>query len=229
MYHAKVLSIAALLGTSLAQSSSDSAGNAECTSSYASILAEAPTPDGQLASAITSYASSLIGGGNGDVTAATNVPTPTNPLDIVTQVCSFASQLPASLQGDFSSYANHVISYVSAQSSNLDAVITNCVATGTASDQAAAYTSFVNSIATHTGPLCAAPTVGSNSTTTTTATYNSPYPTTFTTGGGGPVTTETGTIPTTTTAVPTGAAAAPTGMLANAAAVAGLLGAIALL
>jgi len=235
MYSAKVLSIAALAGagTSLAQSSSDGASNAECTRSYASIIAGAPTPDGQLASAISSYASSLIGGGNGGMTAATYMPTPTNPLEVVTQICSFASQLPPSLQDDFGSYATHVISYVSAQSSNLDAVITNCIATGPASSaQAASYTSLVNSLATHTGPLCAVPT-GGNGTTGITSTYNSPYPTTTNTGGGGvgggPATTETGTIPTTSTAVPTNAAAAPTGMLANAAAVAGLLGAVVLL
>ncbi|KAI0391582.1 hypothetical protein F5Y17DRAFT_439966 [Xylariaceae sp. FL0594] len=216
------------------------AGNFECTRSIADLLAGAPTPTGELASAITSYASSYLGSGNdGQVTAATNMPpaapAATNPLEVVTQVCSFGAQLPESLQQDFSAYATQVVSYVSAQSSAIDGVITSCLATGAYSTDAASYTDAVNSIASHTGPLCAAVTTtpgGGNGTATDTTTVTTPAATTTETGGGvggGPVTStgpggETSAPPT-----PTGAAAVPTGMLANAAAAAGLLGFVALL
>ncbi|KAI1744223.1 hypothetical protein F4680DRAFT_285892 [Xylaria scruposa] len=219
MYNSKALLSAALLtGASVAQSSSES-NDAQCTQSYISLIAGAPTPDGQLASAITSYAS-------GVVQSATA--TDANPLAIVTQVCDFSSNLPSSLQSDFDAYVTQVISYVSASSSAIDAVITNCVATGA---EGAAYTSLVNSFAAQTGPLCA-PTgtttstvIGTGTSTpsgasngTTTFVTGTPSPSSTGANGGGA-----------SSSVPTGAAAMPTAVLGGAAAAAGLLGAIALL
>ncbi|KAI8950968.1 hypothetical protein F4801DRAFT_546764 [Xylaria longipes] len=213
MYNSKALLSAALLsGASVAQSSSSSSGgnDAQCTKSYVSLLAGVPTPDGQLASAVTSYASGIAQNATG---------TDANPLAYATYVCDFSSQLPSSLQSDFDAYATQVISYVSAQSSDIDAVITNCVATGA---EGAAYTSFVNSLATHTGPLCQA-TGTPNGTTNGTFTTGTPTPTSTGAGGGGAAG---GGV---TTSSPTGAAALPTAVLGGAAAAAGLIGAIVLL
>ncbi|KAI0544883.1 hypothetical protein F4679DRAFT_563349 [Xylaria curta] len=220
MYNSKALLSAALLtGASVAQSSSES-NDAQCTQSYISLIAGAPTPDGQLASAITSYASGV---------AQSATATDANPLAIATQVCDFSSNLPSSLQSDFDAYVTQVISYVSASSSAIDAVITNCVATGA---EGAAYTSLVNSFAAQTGPLCA-PTgtttstvIGTGTSTpsgasngTTTFVTGTPSPSSTGVNGGGA-----------SSSVPTGAAAMPTAILGGAAAAAaGLLGAIALL
>ncbi|TRX98270.1 hypothetical protein FHL15_000915 [Xylaria flabelliformis] len=219
MYNSKALLSAALLtGASVAQTSSESS-DAQCTQSYVSLLAGAPTPDGQLASAITSYASGIVQ----SATAATDV----NPLAYATQVCDFSSSLPSSLQSDFDAYVTQVISYVSASSSAIDAVITNCVATGA---EGAAYTSLVNSFAAHTGPLCAAATgtttglatgtgiPSGTANSTTTFVTGTPTPSSTGVNGGGA-----------SSSVPTGAAAMPTAVLGGAAAAAGLLGVIALL
>ncbi|KAI0861958.1 hypothetical protein F4860DRAFT_152900 [Xylaria cubensis] len=222
MYNSKALLSAALLtGASVAQSSSESS-DAQCTQSYVSLLAGAPTPDGQLASAITSYASGIA-----QSATATDA---ANPLAIATQVCAFSSNLPSSLQSDFDAYVTEVISYVSASSSAIDAVITNCVATGA---EGAAYTSVINSFAAQTGPLCAA------ATGTTTGSYiatgtGTPSgvangTTTFVTGTPTPSSTGVNGGGASSSSVPTGAAAMPTAVLGGAAAAAGLLGVIALL
>ncbi|KAI1755141.1 hypothetical protein F4782DRAFT_490139 [Xylaria castorea] len=213
MYNSKALLSAALLtGASVAQTSSSSRGDdAQCTQSYVSLLAGAPTPDGQLASAITSYANGVVESAIVEVA---------NPVAIVTQVCEFSSDLPSSLRSEFDAYVTQVISYVSASSSAIDAVITNCLATGT---EAASYTSLVNSFGAQTGPLCQAtgvPNGTSNGTITVTTGTPTPSSTTGASSGSGSGA---------TTPVSTGAAAVPTAVLGGAAAVAGLLGAIVLL
>ncbi|RWA14587.1 hypothetical protein EKO27_g504 [Xylaria grammica] len=182
------------------------------------ILAGAPTPNSDLASAITSYAS----GAAQSTTSGANA----NPLSLVTQVCDFSSNLPTSLQSDFDAYATSVISYLSASSSEIDAVITNCVATGS---EGASYTSFVNSLATHTGALCQATgssngTITSSSTATSTGAGGAGDTGSVTTGGGG-----TATNGGASTSIPTGAAAQPTALYGGAAAAAGFLGAVMLL
>ncbi|KAI8629429.1 hypothetical protein F5Y19DRAFT_81593 [Xylariaceae sp. FL1651] len=206
MYNTKVLlSVAALTGASLAQSSDDAA----CTNSYASLALGLPTPASGLASAITSYANEVI---------QTASVTDTNPLVAITEVCDFASQLPSSLQSDFSSYVTAVRSYASASSSAIDAVITNCLATGS---EGAAYASFINSLATQTGPLCqitSAPSGGNGTVSMTLTPTPTPSNTNSSPGGSAA-----------TTSPSTAAAAGPTGVFAGAAAAAGLLGAVALL
>ncbi|KAI0526011.1 hypothetical protein F5B22DRAFT_264573 [Xylaria bambusicola] len=239
-----LLSVAALAGTSFAQDDSSSStgtsdststgsAGAECTVSYARLLADAPTPGSDLAQAITSYASSAAS----SVTAATATPSggigglAGDPNQLLSQACDFSQQLPSSLQSQFDDYATSLISYVSVSSSAIDEVITSCVATGSEGDS---YTSFVNSIATHTGPLCTA-TSGSStgtdsSTGTGTDTTASPTPTASEGGGGGVVTTTGDDGQTSTVPVPTGAAAVPTAALGGAAAAAaGVLGAAILL
>ncbi|KAI3337799.1 hypothetical protein F4824DRAFT_104185 [Ustulina deusta] len=247
MLHNKkaVLSAAALAGVSLAQDGSarTTAGGhaADCTQSYARLLAEAPTPTGELALAITSWAlgaeqSAPAGGsGNGNGNEAAN------PLSLVAEACAFSAQLAPSLRGEFDAYATRVIGYVSASSSDIDALITDCVATGGAG---ASYTSFVDALATHTGPLCQATGGAGGGATNGTTSTASPTTTATTTtaggggGGGGTATTATtngqggGTATTeggTATSVHTGAAALPTAVLGGAAAAAGLLGAAILL
>ncbi|KAI1819848.1 hypothetical protein F4861DRAFT_525383 [Xylaria intraflava] len=211
MYSLKALSMAILLGVSLAQTTTTTSGGAgaDCTRSYAKILAGAPTPPAQLASAITSFA------GGFRQTGSPNA----NPLS---EACEFSSGLPSTLRSDFDAYATKVISYVSVSSSEIDALITNCVATGA---QGASLTSIVNSLATHTGALCQATGITNGTTTATSA------PTTTQTGGVG-TGTATGTTATTspaTTTGQTGAGSKPTGVLAGAAAAAGVLGAAVLL
>ncbi|KAI2623645.1 hypothetical protein GGS21DRAFT_494155 [Xylaria nigripes] len=200
------LSAALLLGSALGQTTTTTAGNnAECTRSYASILASAPKPNSQLASAITSFAGGLRQTG-----------APHNNLNPVSEACALSSGLPQSLRSDFDAYVTKVISFVSVSSSEIDALITNCVATG---EQGARYTSLVNSLATHTGPLCQA--TGGTTGTTGTGTQ-----TTAVTGGTSIVGTSTTAA---TTSVPRGEGAKPTGVLAGAAAAAGALGAAILL
>ncbi|KAI0489669.1 hypothetical protein F4859DRAFT_461762 [Xylaria cf. heliscus] len=237
MYNSKVLlSAACLTGASLAQSSSSSSSSsagpdAQCSQSYASLLAAAPTPDDQLASAITSYASGMIQSATG-----TNVDA--NPLAFATQVCDFSAALPSSLQSDFDAYVTQIISYVSASSSAIDAVITNCVATG---PEAAGYTALVNSFASQTGPLCQASATTGTATATATGTAvgtgigtGLPYSTfngTFSTGTPTPTSSATGTgsAGSSTSSVTAGAAAMPTALFGGVAAAAGLLGAVVLL
>ncbi|KAJ2986222.1 hypothetical protein NUW58_g5129 [Xylaria curta] len=85
----------------------------------------------------------------------------------------------------------------------INAVITNCLATGA---EGSAYTAVVNSLATHTGPLCAA-TGAPNATITT----GSPSPTSSGANGGA------------SSSIPTGAAPHPTAFFGGAAAAIGVL------
>ncbi|KAI1432600.1 hypothetical protein GGR50DRAFT_696871 [Xylaria sp. CBS 124048] len=231
MYTPKaLLSMAVLLGVSMAQQTTDQttaqgtgSGNphdASCTRSYVRILAGAPTPTGQLASAITSYAGGFRQTGSPNSNNNNNA----NP---VSEACSFSSNLPSSLQRDFDAYLTSVISYVSASSSEIDALITNCVASGS---QGASLTSIVNSVATHSGPLCQATGAANGTSTSTTSSATTPTSSTTRGGGGGGGGTRTG-GPTSagTTSAQTGAGAKPTGMFAGAAAAAGVLGAAVLL
>lgn len=232
LYNKKIfLSAAVLAGTSFAQdsttgtsdaTSTDSGAGAECTLSYARILGGAPTPSSDLANALTSYASSAAA----SVTVATTTGSLGGYSDLnqfLSQACDFSSQLPSSLQSQFDDYATSLISYVSASSSQIDDVITSCIATGS---EGAGYTSLVNSLATHTGPLCTgtATSTGTESSTTPTSTDGGAGGAgggSQTTGGGG----DAG-----SSSVPTGAATVPTVALGGAAAAAaGILGAAILL
>jgi hypothetical protein len=216
MYNAKVLmSMAAFAGTSLAQSATPTSSLDPACAASLSSFADAPTP----APALVSYLATVLG--TGPVTApgaTTALPDLTleDPVGYQEVICSIASELPESLIPDFQSYGSGLLSYGSVHLSLYDAYITNCITTGEA---AATLTSELHSMLLGTGGLCHATTTASSGT----------YPT-----GGSNGTYPTGTsstpAPTTTsTLIPTAAAARPTGAVVGAAAIGGLLGAVALL
>ncbi|KAI3325822.1 hypothetical protein HD806DRAFT_458032 [Xylariaceae sp. AK1471] len=212
MYNAKVLlSVAALVGVSRAQMYTDPV----CNSSYEALLAAAPTPPPALISAL---------GSSPESAALFNPDILGDPMGFTEELCSIAAELPASVLSDFGAWGSSLLSYASVEISSYDAFITQCVTTGEA---AASLTSFINSIATATnGPLCpqitSAPGSGgaSNSTITITSTPTAAPTNTYPAGSSSG---------STSSSIPTAAAARPTGVFAGAAAMAGLLGAAALL
>ncbi|KAI1180662.1 hypothetical protein F4777DRAFT_528842 [Nemania sp. FL0916] len=226
MYSNKaLLSTVALAGACLAQSDSSTAGDLECTSTYYSLLANAPTPTGSLGAAFASYASTAASSFEATATDAG----PAAILGLATQVCEFSSALPSSLHSDFDAYATSVLSYVSASSSAIDAAITGCLETGAIGT---VYVSVINSLATHSGPLCditsglgSLTSSGAASATDSNGATITPTPTP--TGSGDAGASGAGGSATT----PTTAAAQPTAVVkgAAAAAAAGLLGAVVLL
>jgi hypothetical protein len=149
-----------------------------------------PQATGELGASITSYASGAP----------------------ITDVCAFYSEIPSSLQGDFSSHVASIISFVNASSSAIDAVITECNTGGPA--EIAAFTSYVNAVGTHTGPLCemtSAPSSGNDTTNGTVSLMPTPTP-------------SSGTSP-----IPTAAAPRYTSLFAGAAGVITVLCTVALL
>ncbi|KAI0450493.1 hypothetical protein F5B21DRAFT_490678 [Xylaria acuta] len=211
MYNTKVLlSVAALAGTSLAQSPTTT--DAACLASLGA-FADAPTPG----PALISYLSDAVGTAQvtapGETTALPDI-TLEDPIGYQNLICSIAGELPASLIPEFQSYGSGLLSYGRAHLSLYDAYITNCITTGEA---AATLTDQLHSMLTATGGLCQ-----TTSTATPGGSSNGTYPT-----GTGSLPTPTGSS--SSTLVPTGAAARPTGAVVGAAAIGGLLGAVALL
>ncbi|KAI0459495.1 hypothetical protein F5B21DRAFT_511219 [Xylaria acuta] len=203
MYNNKILlPVAALAGASLAQSfSSDQSA---CAASTSRLIAGGPT----LPAELSPYLAGPLGGGNGATTtsayASTTLPPDTlaDPDGYVSVLCSVAAELPSSLLPPFQSWGSGLLKYGSSHISEYDAYVTECVTTGPA---AATITSYLHSILTGTGGLCqptSAPGGASNGTASTS---------------------------TSATLVPTAAAARPTGVIAGAAALGGLIGAVALL
>ncbi|KAI0904068.1 hypothetical protein F4823DRAFT_616339 [Ustulina deusta] len=210
MYNNKVLlPVAALAGTSLAQSYYEPA---VCSASVVSLVAAAPTYPPEL----EPYLGAALGGGTRSAELATTT-LPANTLEdpegYVAEICSVAGELPDSLLPAFQSWGSGLLSYGSVHLSEYDAFITKCITTGEA---AATLTSYLNSLLTATGGLCQP----------TTAPGSAPNSTLST-----PAPTATGINSTSTpaTLIPTAAAAKPTGVLAGAAAIGGLIGAVALL
>ncbi|KAH8162603.1 hypothetical protein CIB48_g5663 [Xylaria polymorpha] len=208
MHNTKVLlSAVALAGTALAQTST----NAACAASL-SKFADAPTP----APALVSYLATAVGTGPitapGETTALPDL-TLEDPIGYQNLICSIAGELPASLIPDFQTYGSQLLSYGHEHLSDYDAYITDCITTGEA---ASTLTSQLHHMLTATGGLCQETTTASPG-----GASNGTYPT------------GTGSLPTTTsttgTLVPTAAAARPTGAFVGAAAIGGLLGAVALL
>lgn len=217
MYNAKVLmSVAALVGTSLAQSATPTSSLDPACAASLSKFADAPTP----APALVSYLATVLG--TGPVTApgaTTALPDLTleDPVGYQNLICSIATELPKSLIPDFQSYGSGLLSYGSVHLSDYDAYITNCITTGEA---ASTLTSELHSMLLGTGGLCDAATTTASSGTYPTGGANGTYPT------------GTGSTPaptTSSTLIPTAAAARPTGAVVGAAAIGGLLGAVALL
>ncbi|KAI0195424.1 hypothetical protein F4808DRAFT_329217 [Astrocystis sublimbata] len=204
MYTSKALvSMAALAGTALAQTSTDPA----CASS-AMAFNDAPTPPPALAS----YLAELVNP-SGQVTApghTTALPDITleDPEGYQDFVCGLVEELPQSLLPAFQSYGSSLLSYGRDHLSQYDAFITDCITTGEAASK---LTSELHKMLTNTGGLCQ---------TTSTAAPNGTYPT------------GTGALPTSTGSsgamVPTAAAARPAAF-AGAAVVGGFVGAAAML
>ncbi|KAI1360746.1 hypothetical protein F5Y08DRAFT_348509 [Xylaria arbuscula] len=181
-----------------------------CIQSLAA-FSDAPVPD----AALLSYFGS--GSGTGPITApgeSTLLPdfTLDDPAGYQAVFCSLAQGLPASLKPDYQEYAQALRTYGQDHISAYYAYVTDCVATG---DEASTILSQLSTMLLGTGNPCA--------TTANTATPTGAYATgtgSFTvhpTGTGSPI--------------PTAAAVAarPTGVVAGAAALGGLLGAVAML
>ncbi|KAI1746951.1 hypothetical protein F4782DRAFT_552860 [Xylaria castorea] len=207
MYNKILLPVAAFAGVSLA------ADSAACSASRAGFIAGAPT----FAPELGPYLDGPLGGGSGATTtaafASTTLPPDTlaDPEGYVSVLCSVAAELPASLLPEFQSWGGSLLKYGSSHISQYDDFVTDCVTTGPA---AATITSYLNNLLTGTGGLCSKPTSAPGGASNGTASA-----------------TPTGTNSTHTSAtlIPTAAAARPTGVLAGAAALGGLIGAVALL
>ncbi|GAW16637.1 hypothetical protein ANO14919_060720 [Xylariales sp. No.14919] len=204
MYNAKVLlALAAMVNTSLAQTSS----NPSCSSLVGDLVARGPTVPARIASVL--YAQ------------ATGAPSdPSNLLhrpDVyVAQICSAAGSLPSSLLPEFATWGSTLLEFASVEISAYDAAVTQCVTTGAA---AASITSYLHSIVSQPDRLCqptSTAVAGGNGTASITA-----YPTATASENG------TG-VP--NTSIPVAAGGRPTSAMAGAAAaVGGLLGVVALL
>ncbi|KAI1147788.1 hypothetical protein F4825DRAFT_436252 [Nemania diffusa] len=216
MYNNKVfLPMAAFASASLAQSYYSPA---VCSASVLSLIGAAPT----YAPALEPYIGSALGEGTRTATLAqTTLPPNTldDPEGYVSVLCSIAGELPSSLLPEFGSWGSALLSYGSVHISEYDDFITKCLTTGEA---AATLTSYLNSILTGTGGLCQAT---SAPVTTSIGTLSTPAPTTA------PTATVTGSNSTaiSSTLVPTAAAGRPTGVIAGAAALGGLIAAVALI
>ncbi|KAI0096925.1 hypothetical protein GGR51DRAFT_542336 [Nemania sp. FL0031] len=209
MYSTKVLlPVAALAGTSLAQAYTASS----CSSIVSSFIAAAPT----FPSAIAPYLESALS--SPAPTATTTLPPDTlaDPEGYVKLLCSLAAELPSTLLPDFQGWGSSLLSYGSVHISAYDSFVTECVTTG---PMATSITSYLNSILTGTGGLCA-PTATPGASSGTGSASTTPAPT---------VTGTNSTATISSTSIVTAAAARPTGVFVGAAAVGGLLGAAALL
>ncbi|KAI0973440.1 hypothetical protein F4678DRAFT_477885 [Xylaria arbuscula] len=208
MYGSKtLLSIAALVGTSLAQTTTSK--SLACKSSLLA-FGDAPTPAPALASYLAGGSGSGSGSGGSGLDATFEDPDGYQAL-----VCSVAATLPKSLVPEFQSFGSALLSYGSAHLSQYDAYVTDCIASGEA---ASTIISELNSMLTGTGGMCPQPTA----TATTTPAFNG---TTYPTGASAYTTRPTAT----SSLTPTAAAARPTGAVVGAAALGGFIGAVALL
>ncbi|KAI1121288.1 hypothetical protein F5Y10DRAFT_256627 [Nemania abortiva] len=210
MYNTKVLlPVAALAGMSLAETLPP----ASCSSIVSSFIAGAPTFPADIAPILSSALS------NPAATATTTLPPDTlaDPEGYVELLCSVAGELPSSLLPEFQSWGQGLLKYGSSHISAYDDFVTQCVTTGEA---AATITSYLNSILTGGGALCAPTATPGASSNGTTSAAITPAPT---------ATGSNSTATASSTSVVTAAAARPTGAFVGAAAIGGLLGAVALL
>ncbi|KAI0189124.1 hypothetical protein EV127DRAFT_111979 [Xylaria flabelliformis] len=212
MYNSKfLLALAALADASLAQTFPDPA----CASLTSELLLAAPTIPAAVVSAF---------GGQSGIPSVENLLS--HPDTYVEEICNIVGVLPSSVIPEFAGWGSSLLNYASVEISSYDAVVTKCITTGTA---AASITSFIHSIASAPGALCqptstSAPSGGNSTAHVTQYSTYTPYPTA--THSGNSTTNHTG-VP--TTSIPTAAAARPTGAFVGAAAIGGLLGAVALL
>ncbi|TGJ82492.1 hypothetical protein E0Z10_g6282 [Xylaria hypoxylon] len=198
-----LLSIAALAGTSLSQTS-DSAFCNSLVSSFFNLLETAPTTPADILSFIAT------------ATGIPPLPTTIDPSGHQDQLCAIATALPSSLLPEFQTFAATLLLFGHEHNSELVEYITDCLP----EPEAASMTSYLDHVFTATGNICtetsatAAPGSGSSASNST-----------YATGTGSVYPTATSSF----TLIPTAAAAKPTGALARAAAVGGVVGAAALL
>ncbi|KAI1108130.1 hypothetical protein F5Y14DRAFT_437307 [Nemania sp. NC0429] len=129
-----------------------------------------------------------------------------NPEGYAKELCGLAADLPTSITDEFASWGQSLLKFASVHISSYDALVTECATTGSA---AASITSYLHSIVSAPERLCqptSAPSI-------TPAPTNDPAPS----------------ANSVSTSSPTGAAARPSEVFAGAAAIGGLLGAMALL
>ncbi|KAI1821826.1 hypothetical protein F4861DRAFT_440624 [Xylaria intraflava] len=209
-----LLSVAALAGGSLAQNSTSTSMDPTCAALLSDIGRNAPTPAPALGSYLaTALAQPLTAPGQTTALPDNSLADPAGYQELF---CSLARELPKSLLPDFKSHGAALLSYGSAHVSEYDAYITNCITTGEA---ASTLISELNEMFTGTGAVC-------KTTASVTGSSNGTYPT----GTGSiPNLTPTASVPTSTALVPTAAATRHTGAFISAAAIAGLLGAVAVL
>ncbi|KAI0438927.1 hypothetical protein F4803DRAFT_533155 [Xylaria telfairii] len=192
-----LLSIAALAGTSLSQTSDSAYCSSLQSSFFVTLFAAAPTTPADILSFIAT------------ATDVPPLPTTINPSAHQNQLCAIASALPSSLLPEFKTLAADLLTFGKDHSSDLIKYITDCVP----EPAAASMTSYVDYVFTATGNICtetsAAATPGGAS--------NGTYPTG--TGSIYPTATASSTL------VPTAAAVRPTGALMGMAAVGGAIGA----
>ncbi|TRX96338.1 hypothetical protein FHL15_002610 [Xylaria flabelliformis] len=193
-----LLSIAALAGTSLSQTSDSAFCSSLEGAFFSKLLGSAPTTPADILSFIAT------------ATGIPALPTTLNPSSHQDQLCAIATALPPSLLPEFQTFAGSLLSFGKSYSGDLIEYITDCVP----EPEAASMTSYVNYVFTATGNICtetsAAATPGSGA-------PNGTYPT----GTGSLYPTATGS----STLIPTAAAARATGALMGAAAVGGAIGA----
>ncbi|KAH8160951.1 hypothetical protein CIB48_g7299 [Xylaria polymorpha] len=195
-----LLSIAALAGTSLSQTSDSAYCSSLQSSFFATLFAAAPTTPADILSFIAT------------ATGIPRLPTALNPSGHQNQLCAIAAALPSSLLPEFQTLASDLLAFGKEHSTDLVKFVTDCVP----EPEAASMTSYVDYVFTATGNICtetsAAATPGSGS-----GASNGTYPT----GTGSVYPTAT----TSSTLIPTAAAVRPTGALMGMAAVGGAIGA----
>ncbi|KAI0424036.1 hypothetical protein F5Y09DRAFT_163051 [Xylaria sp. FL1042] len=200
MHSTTIISIAALTGTALSQSSDSAFCSSYQSSFFATLIAEAPTTPADILSFIAT------------ATGIPALPTTIDPSAHQDQLCAIATALPSSLLPEFKSFAGDLLSVGKSFSDDLIEYITDCVP----EPEAASMTSYVDYVFTATGNICTE--------TTATATPGSTSNGTSATGTGSFYPTATPS----TTLIPVAAAARPTGVLGMAA-VGGVIGAAAML
>lgn len=145
MYSTKILlSIAALAGTSLSQKSDSQFCSAFFTSLVSIIVEEAPTTP----PAILSFLAPST-----ETASPTTTAPPLTTLDFAShaqELCEIATELPSSLLPEFQTYAEALLSFGRARSSEHIAYVTDCAP----EDEVASRTSYLNYIFTATDNFC---------------------------------------------------------------------------
>ncbi|KAI0867337.1 hypothetical protein GGS24DRAFT_308056 [Hypoxylon argillaceum] len=175
MHSTRVLSIAALAGTALSQSSDSAFCSSFESSIFATLIAEAPTTPADILSFIAT------------ATGIPPLPTTFDPSAHQDQLCAIATALPASLLPEFQSFAGNLLNAGKQYEGEFIEYITDCIPEPTA----ASMTSYLEYVFSATGNIC---TETATATATPGGASNGTYPTASST-----------LIPTAAAARPTGA------------------------